>query len=258
MKLTNEHASHGLSGVVRSVQTGQELHFHFQKGTDTLPLLVSVGGREHLITLRLAPFAPEDPNDETDAAIVLTFPDEPGEILSRQLSSLGAAPAPVQAPAKAAPGDPPQAHLLVLPKTPVEAQETAPRHADAIATEGEKSVLEEEALTRKAQAVAAAADDDGSVPPGPRGERIYTGDNAASLDVRKVDYDGEGSAAQIRDAAPVEQRELVSIAQDDNEAPVMVSSATEVPKLPGFNESPKPKADPWGAPKTEKPRKGLK
>ncbi len=255
MKLTHEHATHGLTGVIRSVQTGQELHFSFLKGTDKTPLLISVGGREYLAALRLVPFKPEDINDEIDAALVFTFPDEPGEILSRQLAALGVAP---EAPVVRSPVQEPLAHLPVLPTAPPEKIEEAPRHADAIASVEEKAVLEEDALVRKAEAVASAADDDGATPPGPRGEKIYTGDNAAALDVKKVDYDGDAQAPQIKDAAPVEVRELVSVAEDDNEAPTMVTSATEVPKLPGFNESPKPKTDAWGAPKTEKPRRGLK
>lgn len=74
MKLSVNHATHGLQGVFRSHQTGQEIHFNFPPGCTRLPILFSIGG--HQIEGDLFISRREERGGELDLSVGLRFLDD--------------------------------------------------------------------------------------------------------------------------------------------------------------------------------------
>lgn len=74
MKLSDQHASGGLSGHIRSVQTGEVVHFQFSKNTTKLPFEVVLGDKRLEVYLR-ADKVETDLGDDTDMELTLRAPD---------------------------------------------------------------------------------------------------------------------------------------------------------------------------------------
>ena len=74
MKFSALYESGGLTGYIRSVQTGEFVHFTFDKPRTSLPFEVSIGGRRLEAFLRVVRIE-ADAGDEIDMELVLRVPD---------------------------------------------------------------------------------------------------------------------------------------------------------------------------------------
>ena len=74
MKLSDQHASGGLSGHIRSVQTGEVVHFQFSKSTTKLPFEIVLGDKRLEVYLR-ADKVETDHGDDVDMELTLRAPD---------------------------------------------------------------------------------------------------------------------------------------------------------------------------------------
>ena len=74
MKLSSQHASGGLSGHIRSTQTGEVVHFQFPKGIMRLPVEVLLGDKRLEVYLRVE-LVDTDVGDDVDMELILRAPD---------------------------------------------------------------------------------------------------------------------------------------------------------------------------------------
>lgn len=74
MKFSSQYESGGLTGYIRSVQTGEYMHFTFNKPRTSLPIEVSIGGRRLEAFLRIVKVE-TDEGDDIDLELVLRAPD---------------------------------------------------------------------------------------------------------------------------------------------------------------------------------------
>ena len=75
MKLSHIHDSNGLAGYIRSVATGETLHFNFQPGRLRVPVQVVMGDRHLEAQLRIEVVPTEAPYDDLDVELSLRVPD---------------------------------------------------------------------------------------------------------------------------------------------------------------------------------------
>lgn len=74
MKLSAQHDNTGLSGSIRSVQTGEIVHFQFPRGTQRIPVEVLLGDKRIEAYLRVERVE-ADAGDDLDVELVLRAPD---------------------------------------------------------------------------------------------------------------------------------------------------------------------------------------
>jgi hypothetical protein len=75
MKLSTQHATSGLSGHIRSVQTGEMAHFQFARGTTKIPFEVQLGDKRLEVYLRIEAVPTDSSADDLDLELLLRAPD---------------------------------------------------------------------------------------------------------------------------------------------------------------------------------------